>query len=210
MPWIMAAIYDRFMQKTEEHGVRDWRAELLGDLRGSVLEVGAGTGINLAHYPPQVERLVLSEPDRHMRRRLEERLASDPPSIDVELDGSSIEALPFPDGSFDAVVSTLVLCSVPDLAASLAEVHRVLKPGGRFVFLEHVAADERPGRLLWQKRIEPFWRWFAGNCHLTRRTGQAIEAAGFVVERSVRASMRKALPFVRPTVRGVARRPETT
>jgi ubiquinone/menaquinone biosynthesis C-methylase UbiE len=99
-----------------------------------------------------------------------------------------------------------VLCSVKDPAASLAEIRRVLRPGGRYVFLEHVASDD-PTRLRWQKRIEPAWRVLADNCHVTRRTEESIRAAGFAIERITRESVRKALPIVRPSIRGVARQP---
>jgi ubiquinone/menaquinone biosynthesis C-methylase UbiE len=104
------------------------------------------------------------------------------------------------------VVSSLVLCSVQDPQAALAQIRRVLKPGGRLVFLEHVAADGKPNRLKWQRRIEPVWKHLMGNCHLTRRTEAAIEAAGFRIERIQRESMRKALPVCRPSIRGIARR----
>jgi ubiquinone/menaquinone biosynthesis C-methylase UbiE len=124
----------------------------------------------------------------------------------VETRQAPSDALPVDTASFDTVVTTLVLCSVHDVARTLAEVRRVLRPGGRLLFLEHVAADDHPSRLAWQQRIEPFWTRLAGNCHLTRRTGDAIRQAGFVVERETRESVRKALPIVRPSIRGVARR----
>ena len=105
--------------------------------------------------------------------------------------------------SFDAVVCTLVLCSVRDVEQSLAEFRRVLRPEGKLVFLEHVAATE-PSRLAWQRRTEPLWKLVAGNCHLCRETAASIEAAGFRFDRITRESARKALPIVRPTIRGVA------
>lgn len=205
MSWLFARIYDRFMRVTEEACLGAWRAELLGGLEGEVLEVGAGTGVSLARYGPGVTRLVLSEPDPHMRRRLEARLATHA-GAPVEVAGATADALPFPEGSFDAVVTMLVLCSVPDLEETLGEISRVLRPGGRLVFLEHVAAETNPGRLAWQHRINPLWRRLAGNCHLTRRTAQAIEEAGFDVEELRRESIRKAMPLARPSIRGWARR----
>jgi ubiquinone/menaquinone biosynthesis C-methylase UbiE len=203
MGLLFATIYDRFARASEEACLQQWRSELLRPLRGDVLEVGAGTGLNLAHYPPAVSRLVLSEPDRHMRRQLARRVRAAELER-AELLDASLDALPFPAEAFDAVVSTLVLCSVDRLDRALAEIHRVLRPGGRLVFLEHVAADNRPERLKWQCRVEPIWKRIAGNCHLTRRTGEAIGAAGFTVVDVQRESMRKAWPLVRPTIRGIA------
>jgi ubiquinone/menaquinone biosynthesis C-methylase UbiE len=204
MSWLFAAIYDPFMRESEEACLAGWRAELLADAAGDVLEIGAGTGANVAFYPPGVARLVLTEPDASMRARLARRLPA-ARAKSVETVAAPVSALPFDARSFDVVVSTLVLCSVPDVARALGEVRRVLRPGGRFVFLEHVAAEGDPARLAWQRRIEPFWKLVSGNCHLTRTTGDAIRAAGFTVEKETRDSMRKALPFVRPSIRGVAR-----
>lgn len=200
---LIAALYDRLTRGSEEACLQQWRAELLSELTGRVLEVGAGTGLNLPHYPRTVSRLALSEPDPHMRGKLAQRVRAEGWDRAEILDGS-LEALPYPAETFDAVVGTLVLCSVPRPDVALAEIHRVLKPGGRFVFLEHVAAEDRPRRLRWQRRVEPVWKRLAGNCHLTRRTGEAIPAAGFEVLQMKRESMRKAWSLVRPTIRGVA------
>lgn len=200
----MAKIYDRFMSRSEEACLAAWRGELLAPLSGEVLEVGAGTGANLAHYPP-LERLVLTEPDSHMRRQLEaraQRLA-----FPTECRGDEAEALGFDDESFDAVVVTLVLCSVTHVGRTLHELKRVLRPGGRLVFLEHVGAEHGTSRRRWQGRVEPVWKRVAGNCHLTRDTERALVDAGFELDQVTRESMRKALPLVRPTVRGIARRP---
>ena len=183
MSRLFAAIYDPFMRRTEQACLVAWRRELLSGLSGRVLEVGAGTGANLPHYPPAVTSLVLAEPDEHMLAR------------------------PLPDATVDAVVSTLVLCSVPDPARALQELSRVLRPGGSLVFLEHVAAAGGSSRLEWQRRIEPVWKRIAGNCHLTRPTEDSLREAGFVVEQVTRESMRKAMPWFRPTVRGVAHTP---
>ena len=205
MSWLMAAVYDRFMRGSEEACLAQWRAELLRDLSGAVLEVGAGTGVTLPHYPKSIARLVLSEPDAHMRRKLKQKV--DASTLrNVEISDAPLDSLPFRAEEFDAVVCSLVLCSVPDQSAALAAIGRVLKPGGRLLFLEHVAADGRPGRLKWQRRVEPVWKHLMGNCHLTRRTEAAIAAAGFEIERIQRESIRKALPIVRPSIRGIARK----
>jgi len=203
MSWLMASIYDRFMAGMEEACGAAWRRELLSDLGGDVLEIGAGTGRNLDHYGDGVSRLVLTEPDAHMRRRLAARLAASPFAARAEVRGDLATRLGPPDASFDAVVTTLVLCSVDDVAATLAELRRVLRPGGRLVFLEHVASDD-PSRLAWQRRLEPVWKLVAGGCHLCRDTARAIESAGFTIDTITRESARKALPIVRPTIRGVA------
>jgi len=205
---LMAAVYDRLTQASEAACLQQWRADLLRDLAGQVLEVGAGTGLNIPHYPRAVVRLVLTDPDAHMRRKLSQKArAHDWEQAEV-LD-ASLEKLPLPTDAFDAVVGTLVLCSVPRLDRALAEIYRVLKPGGRFVFLEHVAAEDRPRRLRWQQRVEPFWKRLSGNCHLTRRTAEAIVAAGLALVDIRRESMRKAWPLVRPTIRGVAVKTQT-
>jgi ubiquinone/menaquinone biosynthesis C-methylase UbiE len=204
MSRLLAAVYDRLTAGSEEACGQAWRAELLAGLAGAVLEIGPGTGHNLAHYPDAVERLVLAEPDRHMRTKLAQRLAAS--RRRAEVIDAGVDRLPFDDATFDTVVSTLVLCSVPSQANALAEIRRVLRPGGSLVFLEHVAAIDRPERLVWQRRVEPVWKRIAGGCHLTRDTEAAIGAAGFHVERVQRESMRKAMPVVRPTIRGLARR----
>jgi len=205
MSLFMAMIYDRFMDATEEACLRRWRGELLADLEGDVLELGAGTGANLPHHPRDLSRLVLTEPDKHMRRQLEARAREHWP--DAEVTPASASALPFADASFDAVVSTLVLCSVPELDTTLREVWRVLKPGGRFLFLEHVAAAPGTGRRRLQRVVDPLWRRVADGCRLTRDTERAMLDAGFTLERIERESMRKAMAIVRPSIRGVARRP---
>jgi ubiquinone/menaquinone biosynthesis C-methylase UbiE len=193
------------MRRLETACLFAWRGELLRDLQGEVLEVGAGTGANLPHYPQAVTRLVLAEPNPHMRRRLVARRGSG--SSPAEVSDASLERLPIPDASFDAVVSTLVLCSVPDMHAALAEIFRVVRPGGRLLFLEHVAAESSSKRFQWQRRGEWLWRHLAGNCHLTRKTEQAILDAGFQIERIERENMPKAMPLASPGIRGVARKP---
>jgi ubiquinone/menaquinone biosynthesis C-methylase UbiE len=204
MSWFMATIYDRFMRDMERECGNAWRNELLAELRGNVLEIGAGTGTNLDHYR-ELDRLVLAEPDHHMRRRLSVKAARRAASVarKIELVPWSAEHIESESHAFDAVVCTLVLCSVRDVAQSLKEIRRVLAPGGKLVFLEHVAADD-PARRAWQRRAEPIWKLVAGNCHLCRETARSIEDAGFRFDRITRESARKALPIVRPTIRGIA------
>ena len=200
---LMAHFYDRVMSKSEEACLIEWRRGLLENVSGHVLEVGAGTGASLSLYPTTVERVVFSEPDPHMRAQLSDRVERSA-LASVEVSDGSLESLPFSDGEFDYVACMLVLCSVPDLDHALAEIRRVLVPGGRLLFLEHVAAENRPDRLRWQQRLEPLWKRVSGNCHLTRRTEQAILEGGFRMDHIQRESMRKSIPFTRPTIRGVA------
>ena len=224
MSFLMALFYDRVMTGVEEACLREWRAELLGQVDGHVLEIGAGTGATIDCYPAEVTRLVLSEPDPHMRKRLERQVVQrGRDDIDVIagsaeritpgrlqksiFNASGTERIEAADESFDFAVSTLVCCSVGDLHASLCEIRRILKPGGRLVFLEHVAAAPGTSRRRWQNWLTPIWRRLMGNCHLNRETERAIVDCGFEISRIARESMRKAPPFARPTIRGIAIKP---
>lgn len=199
----MAHFYDRVMKQSEEACLIEWRRALLENVSGGVLEVGAGTGANLSLYPTTIDRIVFSEPDPYMRTQLSGRVGA-AGSGSAEVSDGSLESLPFANGEFDFVACMLVLCSVPDLNHALGEIRRVLAPEGRLVFMEHVAAENRPDRLRWQQRLEPLWKRVSGNCHLTRRTEQAILDGGFVIEQIQRESMRKSIPITRPTIRGIA------
>jgi SAM-dependent methyltransferase len=192
--WLGARLYDAMMARGEGAFMGQWRGELLGDLDGQVLELGAGTGANLGHYPPGVE-LTLTE--RHMRARLMARHPS------LQVTRCKAEQLPFDSGRFDVVVMTLVLCSVRSPSLALSEVSRVLKPGGRLVFVEHVASRD-PGLRAWQERLQPLWSLVAGNCHLAREAVTEISAAGFTTLALQRERMPGAPALVAPTVRGVA------
>ncbi len=207
MSWFEAVIYDWLTRQSEESCLQAWREDLLENIYGEVLEVGAGTGANLGYYGHSVKRLVLAEPDYYMRRKLRSKITDTGPGS-VKIVNDPLEALSFPDAAFDFVVGTLVLCSVRNPDKALGEVYRVLVPGGSYVFLEHVAAENRPRRYRWQQRLEPLWKRVAGNCHLTRRTAKAISRAGFLTANMIEESMRKTSPVFRPTIRGVAYKPK--
>lgn len=172
--------YDQFTAGMERAWLRDARAELLDGLAGTVVELGAGTGRNLAHYPEAVERLVLTEPSPAMRDQLRTHVSEQDLAFEVEIVDATADRLPLNDDSADAVVSTLVLCSVPALGPAVAEVRRVLRPGGELRLLEHVAA-ERPWARRMQRFLDPAWTWLEGSCHLDHETRTALAAGGFDV-----------------------------
>jgi ubiquinone/menaquinone biosynthesis C-methylase UbiE len=205
---LFARFYDRLLSGSEEAGLRDLRAGLLERASGRTLEIGAGTGLDLPHYTDSVSELVLAEPDPHMAARMRERVESGSfAPARIEVIEAPAEELPFDDGSFDTVVSTLVLCTVADPDRALAEARRVLVPGGALLFLEHVRAESR--RLAWwQDRLERPWGAFAGGCHPNRPTGEALADAGLWIEQFDRGRFPKAPPWMRPMISGVARRPE--
>lgn len=200
--WLMAQVYDRSMQDAETKCLQNWRGELLRNLSGTVLEIGGGTGLNLDFYPGTVKELIIIEPDANMRKKLQEKTAAKKEHIKMLNCGA--ESIPVPDASCDAVVSTLVLCSVANQSKVLAEIYRVLRPEGKFIFIEHIAANNNPKRLVWQKRLEPIWKIIASGCHLTRQTETAITDAGFKFAEITRQSIRGVPPIARPSIKGVA------
>jgi ubiquinone/menaquinone biosynthesis C-methylase UbiE len=199
-----SAIYDRAMQGTEEAGMREMRRETLAAASGRVVEIGAGTGLNLDLYLEGVTSLTLVEPDPHMVKRLRPKLARS--SREATVIEAGAERMPLPDDSFDTAVSTLVLCTVPDPAAAIAELKRVLRPGGRLLFIEHVRAED-PGLARWQDRLERPWRFLGDGCHCNRDTVATLSASGFELGGVERGSLPKAPPLVRPLVRGSAALP---
>ena len=198
---LYAAMYDRMSGPAERAGLADRRRRLLSHARGATIEVGAGTGVNLEQLPAGLGRLVLAEPDPHMRARLARRAAAGWPTAEVV--DASASALPFPEASFDTAVATFVLCSVPDQAAALAEIARVVRPGGRLLFLEHVRADDDVLARR-QDRGNVLYRWLG--CHPNRRTLDAIEASPFTVGTVDRLEIGKVPRLERPMIVGVATR----
>jgi ubiquinone/menaquinone biosynthesis C-methylase UbiE len=171
MDHLMARVYDGTLALGERRGMRDRRAALLAQADGQVLEIGAGTGLNVPHYPAAAE-LTLTEPIAPMRARLEQRLSAAGRRAAVV--DARAEALPFADDSFDVVVSTLVLCTVDDPDDALREIRRVLRPAGRFLFIEHVRAVG--GARGWmQDRLAGPWAAFAGGCRCNRGTSAMID-----------------------------------
>jgi ubiquinone/menaquinone biosynthesis C-methylase UbiE len=203
-PWF-AAIYDRLNASAERTFLRPAREEIVGGARGRVLEIGCGTGASFPYYAAAATEVLATEPDPHMLRRARRRAADLGRSIDIRQ--APAEALPFPDASVDAVVSTLVLCSVADPGRALAEVRRVLRPGGELRFYEHVRHEHAFGAF-WQDLVTPVWhRLFAG-CHPNRDTAGLLRASGFSIVQLVATTPLPPIPplyFIRRHIRGVAR-----
>jgi ubiquinone/menaquinone biosynthesis C-methylase UbiE len=194
---LFAAYYPFVAAKSERAGQARTRQELLMGARGRVLEVGAGHGLNLAHYPSGLDELVLTDPSPWM-------LARAPAGTDIRQAG--LPSLPFADGRFDTVVCTYVLCSIDDQAAALAEITRVLAPGGSLLFLEHVRAGEGTALGRVQDLIVAPHRLAAAGCRPNRRTEDALVASSLQIEWLVHGNQPSALPTVRPTIMGAARR----
>jgi ubiquinone/menaquinone biosynthesis C-methylase UbiE len=196
-----AAIYDRGLKATEEAGLREMRRETLAEASGRTLDIGAGTGANLGLFPSEVSELVLVEPDPYMLKKLRLKLAGSGEGASAIEAGA--ESLPFADDSVDTVVFTLVLCTVPDPAAALAEAARVLNPGGKLLFVEHVRS-RHPDLARWQDRLEKPWRFLADGCHCNRDTVAMIEASPLELKRVEHGRLPKAAPIIRPLIRGWA------
>ena len=202
---LFARLYARMGTRAEEAGQAEHRDELLAGLHGRVVEVGAGNGLNFPHYPATVEEVVAVEPEPYLRERAHEAAARAPVPVTV-LDGTA-DALPLADRSVDAGVLSLVLCSVPDQASALAELRRVLRPGGGLRFYEHVRS-ERPKLARVQRAVDVVWPHVSGGCHTHRDTPRAIERAGFEIESCRRFRFRPCalLAPAEPHVVGRARR----
>ncbi|MGI8311424.1 class I SAM-dependent methyltransferase [Saccharopolyspora hattusasensis] len=178
---VFARLYGRLSQAMERRGMAAHRKTLLAGLTGTVIDIGAGNGLNFAHYPSTVTRVLAVEPEPHLRQVAQRAAASAPVPVEV-VDGLA-ERLPTEDSSADAAVASLVLCSVRDQAAVLREIQRVLKPGGQLRFLEHVRADS-PGLARVQRALDAtVWPHLSGGCHAGRDTAAAIERTGFTLDR---------------------------
>jgi ubiquinone/menaquinone biosynthesis C-methylase UbiE len=196
---IFARTYDRAMAGPEKAGLRAHRQALLSGVTGRVLEIGGGTGANLPFYGPDVESLTMTEPEAPMVARLERRVREQSPLTMVLR--APAEDLPFEDDTFDFAVSALVLCTVSDQPRALRELHRVLRPGGQLLFIEHVRSGES-GLARWQDRLNGLNQIMAHGCNCNRPTLDSIRQAGFTVQRLEHTAMRKVPPVVRPLVVG--------
>jgi SAM-dependent methyltransferase len=196
--WLLAKFEDDFH---EEVGPK--KTKHIGSLTGTLVEIGAGNGVNFRYYPPGV-RVVAYEPNPFMHDRL--YASAKAHGLDVELRATSAETLDFEDDSVDAVVCTLVLCTVPDPVRTVSEVRRVLKPGGHFFFIEHVGAER--GTLLrrMQDLLHGPWRYVFEGCHTNRETGALLEEAGFSGLEIERFTSKKMPSLVVPQILGVARK----
>lgn len=199
---LFTRIYDPILALGERSGMRDLRRRTLARATGDVLEIGAGTGLNLPHYPSAVGTLTLADPEPSMVARLRTVAGSSPLAPAVVQAGA--EALPFPDASFDTIVSTLVLCTVDDVPASLSEVRRLLRPGGQLLVIEHVRSDA-PGLATWQDRLHGPWKAFGYGCHCNRDTPAALDAAGFGTTDLTPSRWPRMPPIVAPIVAGAVR-----
>ncbi len=198
-----ALVYDRLvMKRSQDAGLADARREALAQARGEVLEIGAGTGLNMTAYPRTgITRLVLTEPHEPMRKQIQGKLGDAPAPTEVV--AASVEDLPFDDATFDTVTGTLVLCEAGDPSRAVAEIARVLKPGGRYLFLEHVRSDD-PKLARRQDRWAPVWKAVAGGCNCNRDTLATVSASGLDVESHRIGRFPKSPSVVSPLLSGSA------
>jgi SAM-dependent methyltransferase len=204
---VFARMFARMSERMEDAGAREYRKETLSGLAGRLIEVGAGNGLNFRHYPDAVTEVVALEPEPYLRE-LARRAAAEA-SVPVVVTDGVADDLPGGEAAFDAGVASLVLCSVPDQASALAELLRVIRPGGELRFFEHVAARS-PGLARLQRTVDRlFWPRVGGGCHTHRDTAAEIERAGFTIEEMRRFPFRVCILAapVTPHIIGRARRP---
>jgi ubiquinone/menaquinone biosynthesis C-methylase UbiE len=205
---MFARLYPHISHAAEQRGAAEHRRTLLAGLHGRVIEVGSGHGLNFPYYPRTVTEVVAVEPEPHLRGLAREAAATAP--VPVTVSEGAAEALPFGDAEFDAAVASLVLCSVEDQRASLAEIRRVLRSGGELRYYEHVISH-RPLAARVQRLLDAtFYPPLAGGCHAARKTGEAIRHAGFQIEREERIAFKPSpvLPAI-PHILGAASRGPT-
>jgi ubiquinone/menaquinone biosynthesis C-methylase UbiE len=203
-------LFARFYARTSllmERGITAHRTTLLDGLSGRVIEVGAGNGLNFPHYPDKVAQVIAVEPEPYLRTIA--ATTAGQTDVPITIVAGVANRLPAPDGSCDAAIASLVLCSVPDPDTALAEIRRVLKPGGQLRFFEHVQATTRGRRRLQEALDATIWPWFGGGCHCGRDSQAAIERAGFVIDRIDRLTPADTqIPFpTAPQILGTATRP---
>jgi len=198
--YIFPRVLDLVMSSRRLQEPRD---RTLAPARGRILEIGFGTGRNLPHYPPTVKCIEAIDPDTDLDRLSMPRIAH--AAIKVDFHHLDAAHLPFEEARFDTVVSTFTLCSIPDVVHALGEVHRVLKPGGQFLFLEHGRAPD-PAVARWQDRLNPAWMPLAGGCHLNRPMRALVEDAGLALGTVQNYYLKSAPRFVGYMTEGVATR----
>ena len=203
MSRLFALTYDRSMARMEKAGFRELRERSIGQAKGDVLEIGGGTGSNLTYYGPAVSSLTVTEPEEPMLKRLEKKVREQGSAAKVVR--APAEKLTFEDDSFDTVVSTLVLCGVVDQRQALGEIRRVLRPGGRLLFIEHVRSDD-PKLAKKQDRLNGLNKFLVG-CECNRATLGAIRAEGFEVDSVEQTTLNKVPKFVAPAIVGAAATP---
>jgi SAM-dependent methyltransferase len=209
-PWglnerLFARYYPIVAGWSEAAGQSETRRKLLSEARGRTLEIGAGNGYNSPHYPATVTQLVLTEPSPHMLTALDEQLRADDPAVGSwQLMAADATRLPFDDGSFDTVVASFVHCTIPSPATALGEIARVLKPDGRYLFMEHVRAREGTLLARIQDAVELPHRYLAAGCHPNRRTAELLDASPLNVVRIEHGRMPRSSPTVRPVIHGIA------
>ncbi len=203
---IFARIYLRISKAGEVNGQAEHRRTLLAGMTGSVIELGAGNGLNFPHYPVSVKEVFAVEPEDILRQHAVE--AAKKVSVPIRVEAGVADKIPAETGSFDNGVASLVLCSVPDQKLALAELFRVIRPGGELRFYEHVLGGT-PAFSRFQRIVNIVWPHVGGGCNLTRDTRSAIEEAGFVIESCEQFKFQPALIAIaaRPHILGTARRP---
>jgi ubiquinone/menaquinone biosynthesis C-methylase UbiE len=208
-------MYQRTAENAEQRGATEHRCRLLRGLSGSVLELGAGHGLNFPHYPPEVSEVIAIEPEPTLRAKATEAAVTAP--VPVRVLAGTADELPIDDETMDAAVASLVLCSVPDQDRALAELRRVVRPGGELRFYEHVIPNCEPKRLLLNLADHSgLWPRIAGGCHPARNTTAAIDRSGFEIQTSERimfaaSRFEPTIPYIigiaeRLEVRGTQRR----